>query len=213
MALLEIFDPKARPRPVGIDLGTTNSLVAFVKNERPVAIADCNRRGAPAERRRVLPSGERRRRRRRQARAAEHPRDTIVSVKRFMGRGADDAETRRLGPYEFVDARRGRGQRRPLPGRRGGARRHAGRGERGDPARARAARRGRAHAASAARSSPCLRTSTTRSGRPRRTRRASRGSRCCACSTSRRRRRSRTGSRRSRTGRSRSTTSAAGRST
>jgi molecular chaperone HscA len=27
-----------------------------------------------------------------------------VSVKRFMGRGADDAETRRLGPYEFVSA-------------------------------------------------------------------------------------------------------------
>src|ERR1035438_6434710 len=36
--------------------------------------------------------------------AAEHPRDTIVSVKRFMGRGADDPETRRLGPYEFVAA-------------------------------------------------------------------------------------------------------------
>ena len=32
--LLEIFDPKAPPRPIGIDLGTTNSLVAYVKNER-----------------------------------------------------------------------------------------------------------------------------------------------------------------------------------
>lgn len=42
MALLEIFDPKAPPRPIGIDLGTTNSLVAYVKNERPVAIADCD---------------------------------------------------------------------------------------------------------------------------------------------------------------------------
>ena len=28
--------------------------------------------------------------------------DTIVSVKRFMGRGADDPETRRLGPYRFA---------------------------------------------------------------------------------------------------------------
>src|SRR5580692_8503309 len=104
MALLEIFDPKARPRPIGIDLGTTNSLVAVVKNERPVAIADCNQAV-------LLPSvvsyaeadvvvGEEARRR-----AAESPRDTIVSVKRFMGRGADDAETRRLGPYEFVGAK------------------------------------------------------------------------------------------------------------
>ena len=42
MPLLEIFDPKAPPRPIGIDLGTTNSLVAYVKNERPVAISDCN---------------------------------------------------------------------------------------------------------------------------------------------------------------------------
>src|SRR5580692_8536670 len=103
MALLEIFDPKARPRPIGIDLGTTNSLVAVVKNERPVAIADCN--GAV-----LLPSvvaysgeqivvGEPA-----QRLAPEHPRDVIVSVKRFMGRGADDPETRRMGPYEFVSA-------------------------------------------------------------------------------------------------------------
>src|SRR4029434_8369495 len=32
-----------------------------------------------------------------------YPRETIVSVKRFMGRGANDPETRRLGPYEFVE--------------------------------------------------------------------------------------------------------------
>src|SRR5580692_7798771 len=106
MALLEIFDPKARPRPIGIDLGTTNSLVAVVKNERPVAIADCNQAV-------LLPSvvsyaegdalvGEDAKRR-----AAESPRDTIVSVKRFMGRGADDAETRRMGPYEFVSPKPG----------------------------------------------------------------------------------------------------------
>ena len=48
--------------------------------------------------------------------ASEHPRDTIVSVKRFMGRGADDPETRRLGPYEFVDAAEGRAQHRSLQG-------------------------------------------------------------------------------------------------
>ncbi len=102
MSLLEIFDPKAPPKPIGIDLGTTNSLVAVVKNERPLAIRDCD--GAA-----ILPSvvhygprgevvvGEPAKKI-----AAEHPRETIVSVKRFMGRGADDPETRKLGPYEFA---------------------------------------------------------------------------------------------------------------
>ena len=102
MTLLEIFDPKAAARPVGIDLGTTNSLVARVRDDKPQVIADCN--GA-----RLLPSAVHY-----DARgavivgtpalllAAEHPRETIVSVKRFMGRGADDAETKRLGTYDFA---------------------------------------------------------------------------------------------------------------
>ena len=107
MTLLEIFDPKAPPRAIGIDLGTTNSLVAYVKNERPTAIQDCNQHT-------LLPSavhygdrgevvvGEDALKR-----AAEHPRETIVSVKRFMGRGADDPETRRLGPYAFTSPKNG----------------------------------------------------------------------------------------------------------
>ena len=102
MALLEIHDPLAAPRPVGIDLGTTNSVIACVRNERPEAIADCNLQ-------RLVPSvveyqadgstivGELA-----AAHASERPRDTIVSVKRFMGRGADDAETKRLGTYDFA---------------------------------------------------------------------------------------------------------------
>ena len=103
MPLLEIFDRKAKPRPIGIDLGTTNSLVAYVRDGRPETITDCNGKA-------LLPSvvfygregvvvGETAR-----DRAAEHPRETIVSVKRFMGRGADDPETRRLGPYAFAPA-------------------------------------------------------------------------------------------------------------
>ena len=103
MALFEIFDPKAPPRPIGIDLGTTNSLVAYVSNERPVAIADCDLEVLVPSAVAYLPSGEVVVGRRALALAGEHPRDTIVSVKRFMGRGADDPETRRLGPYEFVD--------------------------------------------------------------------------------------------------------------
>src|SRR5580693_7047078 len=104
MALFEIFDPKAAPRPIGIDLGTTNSLVAYVSNERPVAIADCDLESLVPSVVSYLPNGEIVVGRRAQRLAAEHPRDTIVSVKRFMGRGADDPETRRLGPYEFVAA-------------------------------------------------------------------------------------------------------------
>ncbi|WP_437598132.1 Fe-S protein assembly chaperone HscA [Sorangium sp. So ce590] len=103
MTLLEIFDPKARPSPIGIDLGTTNSIVARVRDGRPVVIDDCNGE-------RLVPSvvhyddrgsaivGHSARRL-----AQGHPRETIVSVKRFMGRDANDPETRRLGPYEFVE--------------------------------------------------------------------------------------------------------------
>src|SRR5690349_10734700 len=103
MTLLEIFDPKARPSPIGIDLGTTNSLVARVRDGRPVVIDDCNgERLVPSvvhydERGHAVVGDSARRL------AQSHPRETIVSVKRFMGRGANDPETRRLGPYEFVE--------------------------------------------------------------------------------------------------------------
>jgi molecular chaperone HscA len=107
MNLLEIFDPKAPPRPIGIDLGTTNSLVAYVKNEHPVAIADCDLETLVPSVVCYMPGGEIVVGRRAATLAAEHPRDTIVSVKRFMGRGADDPETRRLGPYEFLPAASG----------------------------------------------------------------------------------------------------------
>src|SRR5580658_10034765 len=104
MALLEIFDPKAAPRPIGIDLGTTNSLVACVSNEKPFAISDCDLELLVPSVVTYLPDGEVVVGRRAVALAAEYPRDTIVSAKRFMGRGANDPETRRLGPYAFVDA-------------------------------------------------------------------------------------------------------------
>jgi molecular chaperone HscA len=107
MALFEIFDPKAPARPIGIDLGTTNSLVAYVSSERPRAIADCDLEVLVPSVVAYLAGGEVVVGRRAQGLASEHPRDTIVSVKRFMGRGANDPETRRLGPYEFVDATEG----------------------------------------------------------------------------------------------------------
>ncbi len=103
MALLQIHDPEAKPKAIGIDLGTTNSLVAYVTaTGEPVAVRDCDdvplvpsvvhyvRDG------RVLVGKDA------VALAERFPEDTIVSVKRFMGRGADDPETRRMGPYRFA---------------------------------------------------------------------------------------------------------------
>ena len=107
MALLEIFDPRAPPRPIGIDLGTTNSLVAYVSDGRPVAIADCDQEILLPSVVSYLENGEVLVGRGAEARALENPKETIVSVKRFMGRGANDPETRRLGPYAFVDAKEG----------------------------------------------------------------------------------------------------------
>jgi molecular chaperone HscA len=111
MALFQIQEPgesrvkEACPpgQAVGIDLGTTNSLVAVVQDGKPRALA-------VDEGSTLLPSVVHYRKGKepivgRAARglAAEAPRDTIVSVKRFMGRSADDPETRRLSPYRFVE--------------------------------------------------------------------------------------------------------------
>src|SRR5439155_1078758 len=90
-------------RAVGIDLGTTNSLVAIVRDASPICLPD-------GEGRALLPSAVRYQAGAAPvvgwdalARAAEFPRDTIVSVKRFMGRGPEDAETtRRFTPYRFA---------------------------------------------------------------------------------------------------------------
>jgi molecular chaperone HscA len=102
--LLDIYDPKAPPAAIGIDLGTTNSIVAYVSDGRPVALTTCD--GTP-----LLPSvvyyaaeggvvvG-----RAAQAHATREPARTLASVKRFMGRGADDPETTRLGSYRFAPA-------------------------------------------------------------------------------------------------------------
>jgi molecular chaperone HscA len=103
MALLQIHDPQAAPKPIGIDLGTTNSLVAHVTaTGEPVALRDCDNEALIpsvvhyAQDGRVLVGRDA------LSLAESFPQDTIISVKRFMGRGADDAETRRLGPYRFT---------------------------------------------------------------------------------------------------------------
>jgi len=110
MALFQIQEPgEARVKEacapgqaVGIDLGTTNSLVALVAKGSPRALSI-------DEGSTLLPSVVHYRTdgppivgHAAQRLAAEAPRDTIKSVKRFMGRSADDPETRRLSPYRFA---------------------------------------------------------------------------------------------------------------
>ncbi len=107
MALLQIFDPKARPTPIGIDLGTTHSLVAYVSNGHPETILDCDLQALVPSAVHYPEHGEVIVGRAALAKAVSAPQDTIVSGKRYMGRGADDPETRRLGPYDFAPVREG----------------------------------------------------------------------------------------------------------
>lgn len=111
MALLQISEPGMSPAPhqrrlaVGIDLGTTNSLVAAVRNSIPEVLADESGRA-------LLPSVVRYAAGGKSAQigysaqeeAVRDPKNTIVSVKRFMGRGLRDIAHIEHSPYDFVDA-------------------------------------------------------------------------------------------------------------
>tara|TARA_B110000503_G_scaffold25349_1_gene40064 strand:- start:28653 stop:30536 length:1884 start_codon:yes stop_codon:yes gene_type:complete len=97
MALLQIAEPGQSPLPhqvkraAGIDLGTTNSLVATVRGGRAAVLPDEHGEvmlpsvvnysgdGAPLVGASALALG------------AQYPADTLMSVKRFMGRGSEDA--------------------------------------------------------------------------------------------------------------------------
>ncbi|MBI3093335.1 MAG: Fe-S protein assembly chaperone HscA [Rhodocyclales bacterium] len=109
MALLQIAEPGESAAPhehrlaVGIDLGTTNSLVATVRSGMSVVLNDMQ--GRP-----LLPSvvayaadgsvevgyGA-------EAKQSIDPKNTIISVKRFMGRGRHDIAHVETLPYDFVD--------------------------------------------------------------------------------------------------------------
>ncbi len=109
MALLQISEPGQSPKPherriaVGIDLGTTHSLVAAVRN----GVAEC----LPDEAGRVLlPSVVRYMAdEKRQigfdalASIAADPENTIASAKRFMGRSLADVKDVAKLPYRFID--------------------------------------------------------------------------------------------------------------
>lgn len=109
MALLQIAEPGLSPQPhqrrlaVGIDLGTTNSLVAAVRSGLSEPLAD-------VEGQVILPSAVRYHADRvevgqsAKVAASQDPFNTVLSVKRLMGRGLTDVK--QLGeqlPYRFVD--------------------------------------------------------------------------------------------------------------
>src|SRR6266581_2624956 len=110
MALLQISEPGAYPAPhehrlaVGIDLGTTNSLVATVRSGVATVLPDAHGRPLLPSIVRYLPEGRVEVGYAAQARQADDPRNTIVSVKRYMGRGVKDVAHSESAPYDFVDA-------------------------------------------------------------------------------------------------------------
>ena len=110
MALLQISEPGMSPAPherrlaVGIDLGTTNSLVATVRHGLPEVLRDAQGRALMPSIVRYLPDGGVETGVDAQQHQALDPRNTIVSVKRFMGRGVRDVSKLENVPYDFVDA-------------------------------------------------------------------------------------------------------------
>ena len=110
MALLQIAEPGLSTAPhqhrlaIGIDLGTTNSLVATVRNSVATVLND--EVGRP-----LLPSVVHYGRDGRvdvgysaQSRQSDDPHNTVVSVKRFMGRGLKDISGHDSLPYQFIDS-------------------------------------------------------------------------------------------------------------
>jgi molecular chaperone HscA len=109
MALLQISEPGQAPDPhqrriaVGIDLGTTHSLVAAVRNGVAECLPDAQGRVILPSVVRYLEDGGRQIGYEAQAAQAEDPENTIASVKRFMGRGLSDIANREKLPYRFID--------------------------------------------------------------------------------------------------------------
>ena len=112
MALLQISEPGLSTEPhqhrmaVGIDLGTTNSLVATVKSGAAAVLPDITGRPLLPSVVRYDANGVNAVGYAAQSQQVSDPRNTIASVKRFMGRGLADVSAtfgEKL-PYDFVDA-------------------------------------------------------------------------------------------------------------
>jgi len=109
MALLQIAEPGQAPEPrrarlaVGIDLGTTNSLVATVRDGSADVLPDAHGRRLLPSIVRYAPEGVEVGYDAQSAQVSD-PQNTIVSVKRMMGRALPDLADARRFPYRFVDS-------------------------------------------------------------------------------------------------------------
>lgn len=110
MALLQISEPGMSAAPhqhklaVGIDLGTTNSLVATVRSGMSTVLQDDHGHALLPSVVRYAPDGSVIVGHEAQAQQSADPTNTIVSVKRFMGRSINDIADRAHIPYKFVSA-------------------------------------------------------------------------------------------------------------
>ena len=109
MALLQISEPGQAPNPherriaIGIDLGTTHSLVASVRSSVAECLPDDEGRVILPSVVRYLPGDKRQIGFAALAAQVDDPANTIASVKRLMGRGIDDIGSRAQLPYQLID--------------------------------------------------------------------------------------------------------------
>lgn len=109
MALLQISEPGMSAAPhqhrlaVGIDLGTTNSLIATVRSGMSTVLQDDHGHALLPSVVRYLPDGNIEVGHEAQAHQSDDPVNTIVSVKRFMGRSLNDIANKAHIPYKFVE--------------------------------------------------------------------------------------------------------------
>ncbi len=109
MALLQLSEPGQTPDPhqrriaIGIDLGTTHSLVASVRNGTSECLPDAQGRVLLPSVVRYLDGGRTQIGFDALAMQVEDPSNTISSAKRLMGRGINDIGNRKQMPYQFID--------------------------------------------------------------------------------------------------------------
>jgi len=109
MALLQISEPGQSPNPhqrriaIGIDLGTTHSLVASVRHGVAECLPDTQGRVILPSVVRYLAGGGRQIGCDAVASGVTDPHNTVASVKRFMGRNLRDVTGADKLPYQFID--------------------------------------------------------------------------------------------------------------
>ena len=109
MALLQLSEPGQTPAPhhrriaIGIDLGTTHSLVASVRSGVPECLPDAHGRILLPSVVRYLEGGRTQIGFEALAAQVEDPCNTVSSAKRLMGRGIGDIAQREQMPYRFID--------------------------------------------------------------------------------------------------------------